>query len=85
MAFKMTKGKYGGVKMEQTDKPNTHGGTRPGAGRKPAHGEPTEVITLRLPASLVAKIDAAAVADETNRNTVCVAALRAANWQRNLK
>ena len=35
----------------------THGGKRAGAGRKHLHGEPTVYVPLRLPQSLVARID----------------------------
>ena len=34
-----------------------HGGKREGAGRKPKYGEPTEVISHRVPISLVGIIN----------------------------
>lgn len=39
-------------------KPLSHGGPRPGAGRPPKHGEPSVSVQVRIPESLVAAMDA---------------------------
>ena len=46
----------------------THGGRRDGAGRKLGHGEPTKSISVRVPLSLIAKIDRSAQSLDISRN-----------------
>ena len=53
-----------------------HGGKRPGAGRPLGHGEPTRSIQIRVPESLLARIEAAA-AREVSRNQIIVEVLLA--------
>ena len=54
-----------------------HGGKRPGAGRPLGHGEPTRSIQIRVPESLLARIEAAAVAREVSRNQIIIEVLLA--------
>lgn len=44
---------------------NNHGGAREGSGRHPKHGEPTQFIGLRVPVSLLKRIDAIGNRSET--------------------
>jgi len=49
-------------------KKNTHGGRRPGAGRKPTHDESMVQVAMRVPRELLAKVDAYAKAHGLTRN-----------------
>ena len=59
-----------------TDKPQ-HGGNRPGAGRPFGHGEPTTSIQIRIPNSLLARINEAAASKDISRNQIIIEALQA--------
>jgi len=54
-----------------------HGGNRPGAGRPFGHGEPTTSIQIRMPNSLLAKINEAAASKNISRNQIIIEALQA--------
>ena len=58
-----------------TDKPQ-HGGNRPGAGRPFGHGEPTTSVQIRMPNSLLAKIDEIATMRCMSRNQAIIEALQ---------
>jgi len=57
-----------------TDK-SQHGGKRPGAGRKFAHGEPTTSVQIRMPNSLLASINNEAASKDISRNQMIIEAL----------
>ena len=61
-----------------TDKPQ-HGGKRPGAGRKFAHGEPTTSVQIRVPNSLLARIDNEAASKDISRNQIIIEVLQASH------
>jgi predicted DNA binding CopG/RHH family protein len=63
-----------------TDK-SQHGGNRPGAGRKFAHGEETTSIQVRVPNSLLARIDNDAASKDISRNQIIVEALQASKLE----
>ena len=68
------------LKQLEDNKPR-HGGARPGAGRKFAHGEETTSIQVRIPNSLLAHIDEAATSKDTSRNQIIVEALQASKLE----
>jgi predicted DNA binding CopG/RHH family protein len=63
-----------------TDKPQ-HGGNRPGAGRPFGHGEPTTSIQIRMPNSLLARINEAAASKNISRNQIIIEALQASKLE----
>ena len=63
-----------------TDKPQ-HGGNRPGAGRPFGHGEPTTSIQIRIPNSLLARINEAAASKDISRNQIIIEALQASKLE----
>tara|TARA_R110000765_G_scaffold55373_2_gene109791 strand:+ start:559 stop:768 length:210 start_codon:yes stop_codon:yes gene_type:complete len=68
------------MRNKLTDKPQ-HGGNRPGAGRKFRHGEPTTSIQIRVPNSLLARINEAAASKDISRNQIIVEALQASKLE----
>jgi hypothetical protein len=54
----------------------THGGKRPGAGRKPHPEGPTTVIAVSVPGVLVEHLDALAAQKDWNRSEAVTEAIR---------
>ncbi|MBC8350383.1 MAG: ribbon-helix-helix protein, CopG family [Planctomycetes bacterium] len=58
-------------------KKKQHGGSRKGAGRKPAHPEgKAVVVTASVPEGLVAKLDAMSAKNDWNRSAAVTEAIR---------